>query len=115
MRLILGLLTLAALGMLGAQAPELARMSAVWIVAMSLGAYALRDFARAGNPSGWPGALLLAILGGACVAAVGGQGAPALWLATAATGAMLVLAVARWRWQTMLNAAPALPAGRFAK
>lgn len=113
--LILGVSMMAALGVLGAQAPELARLSAVWVVAMLLGGYALRDFAHAGNPPGWPGALLLAVLGGASVAAVSGHGAPGVWIVTAAVGAVLVLGVARWRWQAMLSAAPALPAGRFSK
>lgn len=113
--LILGVSMMAALGVLGAQVPELARLSAVWVVALLLGAYALRDFAHAGNPPGWPGALLLAVLGGAGVAAVSGHGAPGVWIVTAAVGAVLVLSVARWRWQAMLSAAPALPAGRFAK
>lgn len=112
--LILCLLTMVALSALGAQPPELTRLAAVWVLALPLGGYALRDFARAGNPSGWPGALVLTLLGGACTVAVNGQGGAGVWLGLAGGACFVSLAVARWRWHAMLAAAPALPAGRIA-
>jgi hypothetical protein len=111
--LILGVLTLLALAALGAQAPELARLAAVWALALPLCAWPMRDIARHADPSGAAGAVPVAVLGGAGVAAINGHGAAGWWLALAGFGIAAGLALARWRWQAMLAAAPALPAGRI--
>lgn len=57
--------------------------------------------------------LAVPVPGGAVVAAINGHGTPAFWMAIAAMSVMVSLAVARWRWQVLLNATQGLRDGRF--
>lgn len=109
---ILALATLAALLILGAQPGELARVGAVWAMALPLVAVPLRDFARNEGPPEWPWALVLAMLAGCAALACGGAGRSQVWWAVGAGGVLAGAALAYWRWRVMLAAAPAFPAGR---
>jgi hypothetical protein len=111
--LILGSLTLAALAVLGAHLPDLARMGAVWMAALPLVTVAMRDFARAGGAPGLLATPWLTFLVWAAFTGSLGWGAPAPWLILAAAGLVSGLLLAGWRWRAMVAAAPALPAGRI--
>jgi hypothetical protein len=110
--LILGGLMLAVLALQGAPAGGLARMCAMWMAALPLVTVAMRDFARAGGMPGLLATPLMTFLIWAGAVGVHGAGAPAMWLGVAAAGLVSALVLARWRWNVMLAAPPALPAGR---
>jgi hypothetical protein len=111
--LILWGLAMVTQALLGAQLPELARLSAVWAAALPLLAVPMRDFASARPLHGVPAAVLVAFLVVAGMVAVDGNGGAGRWVVIAAAGISLGLGAACWRWQVMLAAPPALPAGRM--
>lgn len=110
--LVLGAFMLATLTVLDASAAGLARMCAVWLATLPLVAVPMRNFAQAGGAPGLAATPLMTLLIWAASTGVNGVGAPTLWLALAGGGIVGGFALARWRWQVMLAAAPALPAGR---